>query len=207
MTHWGESRKYIAANAHLKTAKELQAHLGIKLSIVYLHLKQSGLKPKKKAPVNPKPNKKSERQFVLDNYKTYSVEDLAKFTGFSTKAVQGILHRAGLVCTVIDATTQLIMDRYKNTTVKSLAQLTGLSHTKIYYVMEKYNLKPYVQISGKSGHVPYGKMKVQSFENCIRVPIGYNRIEIVVPKDASHEYIMERKVKMLQRLGVAVYCS
>lgn len=196
------TKDYITANHKDKTAAEMAAELGIKTATVYIHLSELKLSAKKKAGSARK--MAPERKFVLDNYKTLSIEEMSNHTGYSTKKVQGILSQKGLICTVLDATTKLIMDRYKNTTVKTLAQLTKLSHTKVYYIMEKYNLKPYVQMSGKIGYVPGSKMKVQDFGNCITVPIGYNRLSIVVPADASSEYILDKKIKMLRRLGVAV---
>lgn len=201
MNRTSETRKYVKKYASTQTANEMSKALGVTAFRIYQQLTHLGLDPKKKIPKGRPNPTASQKQYVFDNYKDVAVDQMAFHTGFSEAKIKGMLAQKGLVSTVLDKATKIIFDKHKTTTVKNLSYMTGVSMTKIYKIMERYGLKPYAL----SGATSYGRpLKVQSFVGSIIIPIGYNRMSIVLPGDSTSEYIIERKNNMLRKLGVAV---
>lgn len=201
MSRTSETRKYVKKYAGTQTVNEMSKSLGVTVFRIYQQLTHLGLNPKKKTPKGKPSPTAQQKQYVFDNYKDVAVDQMAFHTGFSEAKIKGMLSQKGLVSTVLDKATKTIFDKYKNTTVKNLSYMTGMSMTKIYKIMERYGLKPYAL----SGATSYGRpLKVQSFTDHIIIPIGYNRMSIVLPSDSTSDYIIERKNNMLRKLGVAI---
>lgn len=183
------------------TAKELSIALGIASQNVYDHLKILGIKPLRRERIYTKKPLAPGKQFILDNYKNFSVDQLSRKTGLSLKQVKGFLSSQGLVCTKVDETTEYIFKNYKIKTVKQMALARQVSTVKVYSIMKKYDL-PITSVPVVKGErlKSLPQLTIKSFSDYVTIPVGFKRLSIMVPAGSSREFIEEKKKRFLDKI-------
>jgi len=126
--------------------------------------------------------------FVKDNYKKLSVKDMAEQAGVHYSTIYSHLFKMGL------------MAEQKEVKKARKHKIQKLNNGKV--VKEKpatlREAKPDVFVNPRN-------VKVKtSFEGKKQVSLGYNRISIYVPSDATQEEIQVIRMDRLRKLGVAV---